>query len=253
MTLPDSPSKFPKFKFLVGRRLTETFKSPFYLYCLEKPICLVREFLVGAQRLVLKTCTVTLESSMIHGCARWDSSPFATWLKLFIIKHHERKEQRNKCPYRLLAVVVVFLTIATILLPGWGFLSRGPCVTRGKVPHGRPPLPGQQAPLTLLGGEGQLPRMQCQLQGRVLLSHKGLQVQREGHDVLPDLQEEGTFRRAQCPRAICAGHSCEGRRTDTTPHAGRPRSDLCGRAHPANGNTFRKSAVVCRQSTRPPF
>lgn len=70
-----------------------------------------------------------------------------------------------------------------------------------RAPSGRVLTQPGRAPsrrcLTLLGRKRQLSCVQRQLQGRVLLSHKRLQVQGKGHDILPDLKQRhtGDFRR----------------------------------------------------------
>lgn len=68
--------------------------------------------------------------------------------------------------------------------PSWSWHPGPPRAQRRITCPGCAPAPR----LTLLRRERQLPGMQRQLQGGVLLGHEGLQVQREGHDVLPDLK-----------------------------------------------------------------
>lgn len=72
----------------------------------------------------------------------------------------------------------------------------------------------RQASLTLLRRKGQLPSVQGQLQGRVLLSHKRLKIQGEGHDILPDLKQKKALSAPHCHTQviISAIRSCEGKR-----------------------------------------
>lgn len=68
-----------------------------------------------------------------------------------------------------------------------GSLERSVCAEDQGAPA-KPLLAFRQASLTLLRRKGQLPSVQSQLQGRVLLSHKRLKIQGEGHDILPNLK-----------------------------------------------------------------
>lgn len=64
--------------------------------------------------------------------------------------------------------------------------------------YSEPLLASRQALLTLLRRKRQLPSVQSQLQGRVLLSHKRLKIQGEGHDVLPDLKQKKALSAPHC-------------------------------------------------------